>query len=76
LNINFVAFVNDKVHHYIKEDLNEDFKEQEVVLKVDQERRLLNSKSHTSGLELFKKKKMLKKWSILRLFRSLACIGS
>ncbi len=48
------------MHHYIKEDLNEDLKEQEVVLKVDQERRLLNSKSHTSGLELFKKKKMLK----------------
>ena len=54
LNVNFVAFVNDKVHHYIKEDLNDDLKEQEVALKIDQERRLLNAKSHTSGLVLEK----------------------
>jgi Ser-tRNA(Ala) deacylase AlaX len=54
LNVNFVAFVNDKVHHYIKEDLKDDFKEQEVALKIDQERRLLNAKSHTSGLVLEK----------------------
>lgn len=52
-NVQFVGFVNGKVHHYIKEEEKERLKDdligKECELKIDKERRLTNAKSHTSG---------------------------
>lgn len=51
LTVTFVAFNGEIVNHYVKEEtLNETaLKGKSVTLKLDQERRLLNAKSHSAG---------------------------
>ena len=51
LTVTFVAFNGEIVNHYFKEETLEEssLKGKSVALKLDQERRLLNAKSHSAG---------------------------
>ena len=48
-NVRSVRFLNGLVYHFVEEDLYEDLIEQKAQLKVNIERRQLNSKLHTAG---------------------------
>jgi Ser-tRNA(Ala) deacylase AlaX len=49
LNVHFVSFVNGRVHHYVKESVEDLKPGSSSFVKIDSERRLKNAKSHTSG---------------------------
>ncbi len=49
LDITFAAFQGETVLHFVKQDLQDDWPGKSIVLKLDQDRRLLNAKSHTAG---------------------------
>ncbi len=49
VDITFVAFQNEIVLHFIKQDFQEEWLENSVLLTLDQDRRLTNAKSHTAG---------------------------
>jgi len=49
LNVHFVSFLNGKVHHYIRENVDNLSCDDICHMKIDSERRLKNAKSHTSG---------------------------
>lgn len=51
LTVTFVAFNSEIVNHYVKEETLDEcaLKGKSVTLKLDQERRLLNAKSHSAG---------------------------
>ena len=48
-NVHFVSFNNGKVYHFIKEEVNNEILDKKCLIKIDQNRRMNNAKSHTSG---------------------------